>query len=171
VSEAGTAGVPRIAEDEWAFASALESHVEAAHRVARSAGLSAAEAADAVQEASIRAWRHRASRRGDFRPWFLAIVYRESIRPRRRWLTLPMFWQGQSGSGADDHQAVPGLDEALGRLPRRQRLALSLRYDADLSVAGVAAVLGTGEDAAKQLLARARDALRRQLAAVREDHE
>ena len=47
---------------------------------------------------------------------------------------------------------------------RRQRLALSLRYGADLSTAGVAQVMRISEPAAKQLLARARESLRQALA-------
>jgi RNA polymerase sigma-70 factor, ECF subfamily len=49
----------------------------------------------------------------------------------------------------------------LARLPRRQRVAISLRYVGDLAVADVARALGIRESAAKQLLARGRESLRR----------
>lgn len=50
-------------------------------RVVLSLALSPSEAADVLQEASLRAWRHRDQRRGEFRPWFLSIAYREARRP------------------------------------------------------------------------------------------
>lgn len=149
-------------EAEAVFALDLLAASHAAFRLLRSLGLAPADAADALQEASIRAWRNRSSRRGAFAPWFLTIAYREAKRPRRRWLTVPTFWTPSSEGNAP--RRVSGeLTASLQALPRRQRVALSLRYDADLSTAGIAEVMGTSEAAAKQLLARARDALRRSL--------
>jgi len=40
----------------------------------------------------LRAWRYRSSRAGDFRPWFLAIVYRQCRGPLPDWLPLPRTW-------------------------------------------------------------------------------
>src|SRR3989442_15538653 len=45
--------------------------------LARHLGRDTDAARDVVQEAALRAWRYRSSRAGDFRPWFLAIVYRQ----------------------------------------------------------------------------------------------
>jgi RNA polymerase sigma-70 factor, ECF subfamily len=129
-------------------------------------GLAPDDIADVLQDASIRAWRHQAKRRGEFVPWFVAIAYHEARRPRRRWPTIPTFWRGSETSDAP-HGSRDDLDDALARLPRRQRHALSLRYGSDLSVADVARVLRISEPAAKQLLARARASLRRTLMSVR----
>src|ERR1017187_5658995 len=49
---------------------ALVDAFEAALKVVRSLGFSPSDVADVLQQASIRAWRHRDQRRGDFRPWF-----------------------------------------------------------------------------------------------------
>ena len=74
-----------------AFANALIGCVRPAFLLARSVGLSPDDAAEVVQEASAQAWRYRSGLRGEFRPWFLSIVYRRARRPSRRWLTIPVF--------------------------------------------------------------------------------
>jgi RNA polymerase sigma factor (sigma-70 family) len=151
-----------VNDDEAAFAANLVSASEAALRVIRSLGIPAAEVGDILQEASIRAWRHRDQRRGDFRPWFVTIAYHEARRPRRRWLTIPAFWNAASESSDSD----AGLNEVLlhvRSLPKRQRLVLSLRCDAGFSTREAAQVMGISEPAAKQLLSRARETLRRSL--------
>jgi len=154
--------------DEAAFTADLLEAMEAAFRVVRALGLSPEETADVLQDASIRAWRHRGKRRGAFRPWFLTIAYREARRPRRRWLTVPAFWVAGDDAGAAS-ASLERVAGALRELPRRQRAAISLRYDGDLTISGVARVMRISEPAAKQLLARARDTLRRMLADASEE--
>ena len=51
------------------------------------------------------------------------------------------------------------IRRALGRLPRRQREAIVLRYYLDLDMAEVAAAMGTPVGTAKSLLSRARSGL------------
>jgi RNA polymerase sigma factor (sigma-70 family) len=53
----------------------------------------------------------------------------------------------------------------LGCLPRRQRTAAALFYEADLSVADIAAVMNISEGAVKSHLSRARETLRKTLEA------
>jgi RNA polymerase sigma-70 factor (ECF subfamily) len=154
------------AEDADVFAAELVACMRSALLLARRAGLSSEDAADAVQDSAAQAWRYRSGRRGDFQPWFLAIVYRRARR-RIAWLTVPAFW----GAGRDTGFVAgfdPGLAAALRRLPQRQRVAIWLRYGEDMSTAQVAEVIGTTETAAKQLLQRGRDALRRDLEPI--DH-
>jgi RNA polymerase sigma factor (sigma-70 family) len=157
-------------DDEDAFADELLSATRPAFRALRAMGLAPDEVADVLQDASIRAWRHRAKRRGEFVPWFVAIAYHEARRPRRRWPTIPAYWHGSEKPDVPQGTR-DDLDDALGRLPRRQRQALSLRYGSDLPVADVAHVLRISEPAAKQLLARARASLRRTLVTVRWDEQ
>lgn len=130
-------------------------------RLARSLGISPEDAADVVQQAALQAWRYRDTRRGDFKPWFLTIVCRVAKR-NRRWVTLPVFWQHTSAWPGEDGREVD-LASALKKLARNQRTALWLRYGEDLTISNVAMVLGVREAAAKQLLYRARTALRREL--------
>ena len=151
-----------MTSDEAAFSAALVDASEAALRVIRSVGLTPYDAADVLQEASIRAWRHRDQLRGEFRPWFVSIAYREARRPRRRWLTMPAFWHERTDAAENDQQLDTVL-KVLPNLPKRQRLVLSLRCEVGLSTREAALVMGISEDAAKQLLTRARGSLRRGL--------
>ena len=130
--------------------------------LARHLGRDTDAASDVVQEAALRAWRYRSSRTGDFRPWFLAIVYRLCRGPMPSWLPLPRAWD----IVAPDPIATsmdPDLVEALRTLPPRQRAAIWLRYCDDLATADVARILHCSDTAAKQLLLRAREALRERL--------
>ena len=150
--------------DEEAFAEALLAALRPALRALRAMGLSEDDTADVLQDASIRAWRHRAQRRGEFAAWFIAIAYHEARRPRRRWPAVPVFWQARNSPHQEGRN--DDLDRALARLPRRQRAAISLRYGSDLTNLDVAGALGISEPAAKQLLARARESLRRTLSSI-----
>ncbi|MGP8160630.1 MAG: RNA polymerase sigma factor [Candidatus Dormibacteria bacterium] len=146
-----------------AFADALVSLVPAAVRLGRVLGLSSDDAADAVQEAVALAWRHRHQVRGPLEPWFLAIVRTRASRVRR-WLTVPAFWTGLSPVEWPNPEGLdPRLVAALRRLPRRQRVAIWLRYGLDMSTADVARILGISEAATKQLCLRARVATRARL--------
>ena len=59
------------------------------------------------------------------------------------------------------------LERALGRIPERQRAALLLAEVHDLTGLELAAALGTSHVAARALLTRARESLRRALAEER----
>jgi RNA polymerase sigma-70 factor (ECF subfamily) len=155
------AEVDRV-DDADLFAEAVEPLLPAALRLARVCGCSADEAADAVQESLIAAWRHRGQRRGPLRPWFLAIVRRRAHRPRR-WLTVPRFWHSVYGDWPNHEGMDADLVLALRGLPPRQRAALWLRYGQDMSTAEVARVLEATEPATKQLLLRARAAVRNRM--------
>jgi RNA polymerase sigma-70 factor (ECF subfamily) len=130
--------------------------------LARHLGRDTDAAKDVVQEAALRAWRYRSSRNGDFRPWFLAIVYRLCRGPMPDWLPLPKAWY-RAAPDPIESSMDPELLAALRTLPPRQRAALWLRYCDDLAVADVARILRCSETAAKQLLLRARDSLRERL--------
>jgi RNA polymerase sigma factor (sigma-70 family) len=151
-----------VDQDEAAFSADLIDASEAAVRVVRSLGLPAHEIADVLQEAAIRAWRHREQRRGAFRPWFVAIAYREARRPRRRWLTLPTFWS-VAPTDPDPSERLGDVVATLPTLPKRQQVVLALRFEAGFSTREVAEVMAISEPAAKQLLTRARESLRKAL--------
>ena len=130
--------------------------------LARHLGRDTDAARDVVQEAALRAWRYRSSRAGDFRPWFLAIVYRLCRGPMPDWLPLPRAWDRPAPDPIESAMDSELL-AALRSLAPRQRAALWLRYCDDLATADVARILHCSETAAKQLLLRARDALRERL--------
>src|SRR5690348_13901255 len=149
-------------DERHAFEASFREVSRSAFLLARQLGRDTEGAADAVQEAALRAWRYRSSRTGDFRPWFLSIVYRQARSRTPEWLALPPGWD-RAAPDPIETSLDPNLVAALRTLPRRQRAALWLRYCDDLATADVARILGCSEKAAKQLLLRARDALRTKL--------
>jgi RNA polymerase sigma-70 factor (ECF subfamily) len=79
------------AGDREAFGELLARHLPAARRAALAAVGHPADAAEAVQEASIAAWRRLDALDADaaFRAWFLSIVWRKALDRRRsigRWV-------------------------------------------------------------------------------------
>jgi len=155
---AGSAETATRREFELEFAQVSRS----AFLLARHLGRDTDAARDVVQEAALRAWRYRSSRTGQFRPWFLAIVYRLCRGPFPQWLPLPRAWD-RAAPDPIESSMDPDLLAALRTLPPRQRAALWLRYCDDLAIADVARILHCSETAAKQLLLRARDSLRERL--------
>jgi RNA polymerase sigma-70 factor (ECF subfamily) len=150
------------AAEAAAFSRAYDEVCRQAYLLARQLGRGPDDAAEVVQEAAFRGWRYRKGRVGEFRPWFLAIVFRLATHPRRPWLTVPYAWRPGQGPGLVS-EVDPEIMEALRRLPVRQRSALWLRYCEDMSTADVALVMRATEPAIKQLLLRARESLRREL--------
>jgi RNA polymerase sigma-70 factor (ECF subfamily) len=144
------------------FEAAFRQVSRSAFLLARHLGRDTDAARDVVQEAALRAWRYRSSRTGEFRPWFLTIVYRLCRGPMPGWLPLPRAWD-RAAPDPIESSMDPELLAALRTLPPRQRAALWLRYCDDLTTADVARILHCSETAAKQLLLRARDALRERL--------
>jgi RNA polymerase sigma-70 factor (ECF subfamily) len=144
------------------FEAAFRQVSRSAFLLARHLGRDTEAATDVVQEAALRAWRYRSSRTGEFRPWFLTIVYRLCRGPMPGWLPLPRAWD-RAAPDPIESSMDPELLAALRTLPPRQRAALWLRYCDDLTTADVARILHCSEPAAKQLLLRARDALRERL--------
>lgn len=149
-------------DERGEFEAAFSDVRRSAFLLARHLGRDTDAASDIVQEAALRAWRYRSSRTGDFRPWFLAIVYRLCRGPMPEWLPLPRSWD-RAAPDPIDAALDAELLAALRTLPPRQRAALWLRYCDDLTTAEVARILHCSEAAAKQLLLRARNALRERL--------
>jgi RNA polymerase sigma-70 factor (ECF subfamily) len=123
-------------------------------------------AADAVQEAFTRAYARwwRISRYDDPVSWIRHVAlnrtrdhYRSEVRARRAVERL--------AGRALEHEAAPELADptlaaTIGRLPRQQRIAVSLFYVEQLSVAEVAASMRLSEGAVKYHLHAGRAALR-----------
>jgi RNA polymerase sigma-70 factor, ECF subfamily len=144
------------------FEAAFSEVRRSAFLLARHLGRDTEAATDIVQEAALRAWRYRGSRTGEFRPWFLSIVYRLCRGPVPEWLPLPRAWERAAPNPIETAMDTELL-AALRALPARQRAALWLRYCDDLATADVARILHCSDNAAKQLLLRAREALRERL--------
>lgn len=130
---------------------------------------SADDSDDIVQEALVRAWRRRESydeSRGSAQSWLLAIVADRCRRHRTR-------SRHPEATELIDVAAAPvtdldrslDIERAIGRLSRRQRIAVELHYYVGLSVAEAAAVMRCSEGTVKSTLS---DARKRLLPALQE---
>lgn len=119
---------------------------------------------DAVQEAFAQAVRKRASykREAPLEAWVWRIVINEANALRRRRLqelrSAPEFAAEPSANGGERDAAVRVWVAAL---PERQRLAIFLRYFADLDYRSIAAALDVEVGTVSATLANAHAALRR----------
>ena len=137
--------------------------------LARHLGLSPDEADDVVQETLVRLWSAlrdgAAIERVD--AWAFRSLYRLAM-DRHRWhrrvrlLTERLGSQPRRGSSVD-HADRMAIWEAVEGLPERQRLAIYLRYRADLPYEEVGAILGIAAPSARSHVSRALDALRVEL--------
>jgi RNA polymerase sigma-70 factor (ECF subfamily) len=135
-------------------------------------------AADMTQDAFIKAYKSYASleKPENARAWLYQIAHRVALDEiRRRKIIRFLPWTGESRGAAPsaehlvmDANLSGDLQRALARIPERQRAALLLAELHDLSGVELAEALGVSHVAARALLTRARESLRRALAAERE---
>jgi RNA polymerase sigma factor (sigma-70 family) len=164
--------VARAAEgDHEAYAALVRPYERVAFRVAAAITGWNPDAEEATQNAFVKAYRslHRFRVGEPFRPWLLRIVVNEAhnvLRGERRHRRL-------GARAAERHEvACEGADEtvlareevdavigALARLSDADRLAVVLRYFAELSDAEAAALVGTSKEAHRVRLLRARKRL------------
>jgi RNA polymerase sigma-70 factor (ECF subfamily) len=120
-----------------------------------------------VRNLALRAWLYRIS----------LNVARNVVRDGRREVAVAEVPEGPSArsrttSGPQEQRSEAWLDAAaaLGRLPERQRVAVALRYLADLPYAEISEVTGWPENTAKTLTRRGVGRLRA-LMLVNDDRE
>jgi RNA polymerase sigma-70 factor, ECF subfamily len=165
-----------VSEQEGAFMAAIEPLLPMAYRLAYGLLRRPEDAEDAVQDASLSAWRHRATFRAgsEIRPWFLAIVANQCRQTvRTRWWSVirladPVTPSLDPSEPASDE--VSSLRSGLAKLPPADRLVLVLRYYLDLSFDEVAAMLHISPPAARVRTHRALARLRPKVA-VPEDFQ
>lgn len=157
----------------------VQRHQGVAQRAAWLVTGSAEEAADAVQDGFIKAWRalDRFNEGAEFRPWLLRIVV-NTARNRRRasWrfeamrvraaAALPTRPVGSPEAVALELEEHRQLIGALRRLPERDRAVVGCRYLLELSEAETAGVLGVPAGTVKSRLSRALRRLRADLEPV-----
>lgn len=137
--------------------------------LARHLGLLPDEADDAVQETLLRLWTALRDGVAIERPdaWAFRSLYRLSM-DRHRWhrrvrlLTERLGGQPARRPGID-HADRMAIWEAVEGLPERQRLAIYLRYRADLPYEEIGTILGIAAPSARSHVSRALDALRVEL--------
>jgi RNA polymerase sigma-70 factor (ECF subfamily) len=126
-------------------------------------------AADAVQEAFVQLWRHWDEVRFYEDPvgWVRRVAINRAFNRRRslarRTAALLRFAEDRQAKSAVREQSDPAILTAFRALPERQRLAMSLHYVDDLSVAEVAQAMGVSEGSVKQHLHRGRETMRHTL--------
>jgi RNA polymerase sigma-70 factor (ECF subfamily) len=118
---------------------------------------------DAVQEAFGRALRKRKSFRGEgsLEAWLWRLVVneaRDELRADRR-RRVPVLLSANGSTTDEDAR----LAAAIAALPERQRLAVFLRYYADLDYASIAEALGVKDGTIAASLNAAHDNLRKTL--------
>jgi RNA polymerase sigma factor (sigma-70 family) len=124
-------------------------------------------AAEAVQEAFLRAIRGRRRFRatGSLEAWVWRSVVNEAkrltVRPRS---DPPVSVEASSNGAADDEAALRSL---IGALPERQRLAVFLRYYADLDYRAIGEVLQVKTGTVSAMLNAAHRSLREAMQGVR----
>ena len=120
---------------------------------------------DAVQDGFVQAVRRRASFKGDapLEAWVWRIVINEALAQRRR-RAPELEWHSENTS-APSANGVPEQDATIrawvAALPERQRLAVFLRYFADLDYRSIAVALEVEVGTVSATLATAHAALRR----------
>lgn len=133
----------------------------------------AAEAADLVQEAYLRARRQLESYKGEasLESWLLRIVVNLSLKHQRwREVRRRLGYLVPRPEPQADPEALLGregevlrMQQALAQLPLKQRTAFVLRHAQDLPLAEVATLMSVSESTVKTHLLRATETLRRTL--------
>lgn len=116
---------------------------------------------DVVQESLLRAWKKRHqydANRGSPRTWLMAITADQARRARMRARPASVLADFSLPSRSVDDRL--DVDDAVARLPHRQRLAVDCFYFVDLSIAETAAVMRCSPGTVKSTLADARKRLR-----------
>jgi len=132
-------------------------------------------AADLTQDAFVKAYKNYDTLQKDenARAWLYQIAHRVALDElRRRKIVRMIPWSGEARGAAPsaEHMAMDlrlsgPLERALAKIPERQRAALLLAELHDLTGLELAAAMGVSHVAARAILTRARESLRRALAA------
>src|SRR5260370_2836558 len=130
------------AGDPDSFSTLIEPLLDPAFRLAAVMLADREAAEDAVQEASIKAWRKLKQLRGDvgsLKPWFLSIVANEARMTRRtRWWSVVRMPEIAGRTQVDSQAMSSDLHGTLLRLSPDDRLPLVLHFYLDLPLEDVA---------------------------------
>lgn len=156
--------------DHRAFADLIQANAQMAHRVAYLITRSSAQADDALQDGTVKAYRalDRFVSGKPFRPWFTAIVANEarnSLRSATRREGMHLRLREAASSEGPETEVLARERQAellasLDDLPDRQREAVALRHIMGLSEKEAAQALGVRPGTVKSRVSRGLAALR-----------
>jgi RNA polymerase sigma-70 factor (ECF subfamily) len=158
------------AGDAAAFRTLVDRHVAGVVAVARRILADEAEAEDVAQDVMLRLWHAGAGLEigeAGLKPWLRRVATNLAIdrfRSRRRTDLTDQVPETPEDPDQDrglmEGELSERVEQALIKLPERQRRALSLFHFEGLSQTEVAAALGVSDEAVESLLARARRSLK-----------
>ncbi len=161
------------AGEAGAFRELTQRHLKGVVAIARRMLRDDAEAEDVAQEAFLRLWRSGATLDigpAGVRPWLRRVTSNLCIdRARGRARLQPTDELPETPDPPTQLKALEGretrrrVDEALKRLPDRQRLALTLFHYEGMSQVEIGGVMGISDEAVESLLGRARRQLKSDL--------
>ncbi len=179
-SESDEALMLKIAQgDERAFRRLAPRYASRAIGFARRLTGSDADAEEIVQEAFLRVWVNAPRWRPEaaFRTWFYRIVFNICLNRKRRVPFFPLEIAGDPPDPAPDastrierDQSRQQIARAIAELPDRQRAAIMLTYDDELSNADAAQILRVSVSALEALLVRAKRTLRERLKLILDEN-
>jgi RNA polymerase sigma-70 factor (ECF subfamily) len=148
-----------LAGSEKAFSELLRPLVDLGYRLACGMLHDAQAAEDAVQDASLTAWRKldRVRDEAKIRPWFLSIVANECRNARRqKWAAAVNLGLPELSIHSPEERVLRGIDlrRALAQLNESDRLVVVLYFYLDLPLEEVAPIIGSSLGAAKARLYR-----------------
>ena len=166
--------------DRTAFGRLIEGHMTAARRVALAAVGHHSDADEAVQEASVAAWRRLEGLKDPaaFRGWFLRIVWRKAIDRRR---SLRSWFDRFGSTSTDDRpmefaaadpapdamllsrELAAAITQVVRSLPRKLRDPFLLAASGDHRYEDIAVMLDTPLGTVKWRIAEARRVIRLKL--------
>lgn len=165
--------------DKAAAAQLVERHTRMIYASSYRMLGSAAAAEDAVQETFLRLWRHAGKWKpqgAKFETWLYRIAMNyclDQLRKTKREAPEEAAPERADSGDRQDQKIFAAerrfaIDEALEKLPERQKLAITLCHYQEMSNIEAAEVMDVSVEALESLLARGRRALRTSLAPMRE---
>lgn len=175
-------GDARLVPNGESFDEVVVPHLDAGYRLAYWLMRNEDDAEDAVQEASLRAFRYFSTfTGGNGRAWFLRIVRNTCCNVRRRRVHVPIELFDEEEFGSDESASNPetlllqrvaagAIDRALDHLPGRFRTLLVLREVEGLSYRELGEALKIPLGTVMSGLSRARKAFRRAVTDQMQQH-
>jgi RNA polymerase sigma-70 factor (ECF subfamily) len=157
-----------------AFAALVERHSDRFYRLAYRYLQNKEAAEDVVQDAFLKLWENPAlwqpQRNSKFTTWFYRVVVNLCLDLRKRKKPAPL---DDETSVIDERQPADemmiraqeqnALEKAIGTLPERQRTALNLCFDLELTNQEAAEIMGVRLKALQSLIMRAKTTLKERM--------